>query len=112
MSNKDYNCLQFILEAATKIEKYTAPFKNADEFYQNQLNFEAAMMNFVVIGEMVDKISQEFKQAHSEIDWTKIKDFRNLIAHDYLGIDAEEVWEIIKSHLVELKDQVKKIIDG
>lgn len=55
------------------------------------------MMNFVVIGEMVDKISDEFKKSLSNIEWIKIKGFRNIVAHDYFGIDAEEVLQIIKT---------------
>jgi hypothetical protein len=39
------------------------------------------------------------KNKYFEVDWNKIKDFRNLVAHDYLGIDAEEVWQIIYNHL-------------
>jgi uncharacterized protein with HEPN domain len=47
---------------------------------------------FFVIGEMVDKLSEEIKRKHPEIEWIKIKGFRNIVAHDYFGIDAEEVW--------------------
>jgi uncharacterized protein with HEPN domain len=64
------------------------------------------MMNFVVIGEMVDKISDEFKKSHSNIEWIKIKGFRNIVAHDYFGIDAEEVWLIIKNKIPNLKIEI------
>ena len=67
-------------------------------------------MNFVVIGEMVDKLSEDFKKDHGKIEWTKIKGFRNLVAHDYLGIDAEEVWQIIKDKIPTLKSEIKTLI--
>lgn len=51
------------------------------------------------MGESVSKLSEEFKSENKNIPWNKVKDFRNLIAHDYFGIDAEEVWQIIKKHL-------------
>jgi uncharacterized protein with HEPN domain len=67
------------------------------------------MMNFIVIGEMVARLSDEFTMGNSHIDWHKIKGFRNILAHDYFGIDAEEVWDIIKKHLPKLKSDIEKI---
>ena len=49
-------------------------------------------MNFIVIGEMADKLSDDFKlKTQENVDWLKIKSFRNIIAHNYFGVDAEEV---------------------
>ena len=67
------------------------------------------MMQFVVIGEVVLRLDEDYKTAHSNIPWQKIKDFRNIIAHDYFGIDAEEVWQIIKADLPKLKQQISQI---
>ena len=49
---------------------------------------------------MVTKVSEEFKNTYIKIDWKRIKDFRNFVAHDYFGIDAEEVWQIITNDLL------------
>ena len=66
------------------------------------------MMNFIVIGEMVEKLSETFiKKTNTRIDWFKIKGFRNIIAHNYFGIDAEEVWQIIHDSLVKLKAELE-----
>jgi len=59
---------------------------------------------------MVLKLREEFKNANNKIDWNRIKDFRNLVAHDYFGIDAEEVWQIIKKDLPKLEKEVLGII--
>jgi len=69
------------------------------------------MMNFVVIGEMVDKLSNDFKTSHPKIEWMKIKGFRNIVAHDYFGIDAEEVWQIIKEKIPTLKSDIGQLLD-
>jgi uncharacterized protein with HEPN domain len=63
-----------------------------------------------MIGEMVDKLSDEFKKNHSKIEWVKIKGFRNIVAHDYFGIDAEEVWQIIKSKIPKLKADLQILL--
>ena len=110
MFDKDKQNLLGIIESIEKIEEYVSPFNNADEFFVSKINFDATMMNFIVIGEMITKMSEEFIQKHSQIDWVKIKSFRNIIAHDYFGVDAEEVWQITKTHLVQFKKLVNKIL--
>ena len=100
-----------MLDAIEKIKQYSAPHSSADEFLDNIQAFDASMMNFIVIGEMVEKLSEELIDAtKNEIDWFKIKGFRNILAHNYFGIDAEEVWQIIQNRLPKLEIQVKKII--
>ena len=111
MLTKDQHCLESILEAADRIIEYTSGIKSADDFNNDYRNFDATMMNFVVIGEMADKLSDEFKKKHHEIEWTKIKGFRNIVAHDYFGIDAEEVWQIIKNKFPALKSDIKLLLD-
>ena len=67
-------------------------------------------MNFINIGEMADRLSKELKDRHVDVDWQKVKDFRNLVAHDYLGVDAEEVWQIIKNDLPILRNTVNNLL--
>lgn len=110
--NKDRQNILAILDSIEKILKFTKPFHNADDFYNSQVHFDAAMMNFVIIGEMVGRLSDEFIEQNNHIDWYKIKGFRNLVAHDYFGIDAEEVWQIKTTHLIKLKKDLKSLLDN
>lgn len=106
MLTKDHYCLETLIEAIDRIIEYTSGFNSADDFNNDYRNFDATMMNFVVIGEMVDKISDEFKKSHPKIEWIKIKGFRNIVAHDYFGIDAEEIWQIIKNKIPSLRIEI------
>jgi uncharacterized protein with HEPN domain len=100
-----------MLDSIKKIQEYSDNFNNADEFYNDSKSFDAAMMNFIVIGEMVDKLSWKLINDTSiKIDWSKVKGFRNIIAHNYFGIDAEEVWQIINDSLVKLKIELENLI--
>jgi uncharacterized protein with HEPN domain len=110
MLTKDHHCLVTLIEAIDRIIEYTSGFNSADEFNNDYRNFDATMMNFVVIGEMVDKIYDEFKKAHPKIEWIKIKGFRNIVTHDYFGIDAEEVWQIIKNKIPSLKIEITRLL--
>lgn len=67
-------------------------------------------MNFVIIGEAVARLTDELKEKESQIPWAKIKGLRNIVAHDYFGVDAEEVWQIIKNDLPELEKKIKTIL--
>ena len=55
-------------------------------------------------------MSQEFKEANSQINWTKLKDFRNKIIHDYFGTDYSTVWLIIKNDLKILQEKLNEIL--
>lgn len=104
--------LKSLLEAIEKIELYSQEFHDSDEFYHDQKSFDAAMMQFVVIGEVISRLDDSYKNAHTEIPWQKIKDFRNIIAHDYFGIDADEIWDIIVNKLLPLKNDIHKLVDS
>ena len=112
LSHKDFSCLLNMIESIKKIRRYTSTFSNADELYGDTKSFDAVMMNFVVIGEMAEKLTDDFKHfTEAEINWFKIRGFRNIIAHNYFGIDAEEVWQIINDSLISLETDLNRMID-
>ena len=98
-----------ILEAIEKIQKFTLAIENADQLYADDLIFDGVLMNFVVIGEMVVKLSEDFQESTANIEWGKIQSLRNIVAHDYFGVDAEEIWQILKNDLVRLEEDIQKI---
>lgn len=109
-SHKDFACLLNILESIAKIKNYISSFENADELQNDTKSFDAIMMNFVVIGEMAEKLTESFRsETENHIDWYKIKGFRNIIAHNYFGIDVEEVWQIIKNSIPSLELNIREI---
>jgi len=111
MSHKIKFELLSLLESIDKIQLYSQDFTNADDFYHDQKSFDASMMQFVVIGETVSRLNEDFKTTNKQIPWQKIKDFRNIIAHDYFGVDADEIWDIINAKLLPLKGDINLIIN-
>ncbi|MEW6110192.1 MAG: HepT-like ribonuclease domain-containing protein [Nitrospirota bacterium] len=67
--------------------------------------------NFEIIGEASSKIPQEIRDRYPSVEWKKISDFRNVLAHEYFSLDFEIMWEIIKVKLPELEIQIKAIIE-
>ena len=88
-----------MLDSIEKIERFTADLSTWQDLKNDDETFDACLMNFVIIGESVLRLDAALVDAHKEMEWHKIRGFRNLIAHDYFGIDVEEVWDIIKNKI-------------
>ena len=107
--HKDETIILLMLESIDKIMIYTIGLENANSFEADTKCFDATIMNFIVLGEAVGKLSGQFKDRHSNIDWSKINAFRNVLAHDYFGIYPAEVWEIIQKDIPKLKTDLESI---
>ena len=114
LPNKENDLLYLlnILESLGKIRIYTADAQDPEVFYQlnEQLNFNASLNLLANIGESVSKISNDLKEEYHKINWIQIKDFRNRIVHDYMGIDLFITFEIITNDMVKLYRQINKIV--
>jgi len=108
--SKDDLSLYTIIESIDTILLYSQTSHNADDFYHDRKSFDACMIHFINIGEMIERLSPDFRMDHQEIPWQEIKNFRNLVAHNYFGIDAEEIWDIIQNHLPSLKNNIQSLL--
>jgi len=75
-----------ILDSAAKILNYTEGL-TFENFTKDSKTVDAVIRNFEIIGEAANRLPEEFKDRYSEIDWHRIRGFRNRIVHDYFGID-------------------------
>jgi uncharacterized protein with HEPN domain len=101
--------LEDMLESCERILEYTNGL-SFENFRKNYLVVDAVVRNFTIIGEAAGGIPEEYKVKHPEIEWDRIRGFRNRIVHDYFGIDYQIVWIIIENNIPELRDLIKKII--
>ncbi|MHB1686997.1 MAG: HepT-like ribonuclease domain-containing protein [Ignavibacteriaceae bacterium] len=101
--------LRDILEAIEQIEKYT--IKGEKEYSQNELIQKWMVYHLQVIGEAASKITHEIQNKNSHIPWSQIVGLRNIIVHEYFGIDLEEIWNTVIIDIPKLKIQVLKIIE-
>jgi uncharacterized protein with HEPN domain len=70
---------------------------------------DAVIRNFEVIGEAANRLPENFKDNHPQIEWFRIRGFRNRIVHDYMGIDYNIIWTIIENNLDQLDSDLQKI---
>jgi uncharacterized protein with HEPN domain len=101
--------LQDILESGQAIQQYVADISFA-EFAVDRMRSAATIREFEIIGEAVGKLSSETKAIQPDVPWQDIKDFRNLLIHEYFGVDLQIVWNVIGDELPLLLGGVQQIL--
>lgn len=103
--------LDDMLQSAQKIRRYTQGH-DINSFLSDDKTMDAVVRNFEIIGEAANRIDPDFQETNPEIDWKRIRGFRNRIVHEYFGIDYEIVWEIVGEYLDELIDWLVTMIEN
>jgi uncharacterized protein with HEPN domain len=102
--------LIYIRECIARIEQYTAEGREA--FFADTRTQDAVLRNLQTLAESSQRLSEELKDAHPEVDWRGISGLRNILVHDYLGINLVRVWEIVERDLRVLKSQIEMLVIG
>jgi uncharacterized protein with HEPN domain len=102
--------IQDMLTAIGRILDYTANL-NYDQFFFDNKTIDAVVRNMEVLGEASSKMSKELKSKYTDFPWDQMYFMRNKMIHEYFGIDLEIIWDIIKNHLPNNKEQLKNIFE-
>ena len=106
---RDISILEHIVSYCEQIEQTVVRFgDDYDVFAKDAIYRNAAALCILQIGELVGKLTEEFRETHAAIPWRKIKAMRNIVAHSYGSVDSEVTWEIIKDDIPELKNYCTK----
>lgn len=97
-----------IWECIQRIEFYTGEDKAA--FLASTMMQDAIIRNFEIIGEATKHLSPELKQSYPEIQWRGMSGFRDVLIHNYMGVDLDEVWNILENELPQIKNNLKAVL--
>lgn len=108
--SRDYKVyLEDIREAIQKILEFTKGL-SVEKFSQDAKTIDAVVRNLEVIGEAVKNIPEDLRCKHPEVEWKKIAGLRDVLIHEYFGMDVEIVWDIIQNKLQPLETQVSALL--
>ncbi len=98
-----------ILQACLDILSFTSLVHNADELDKDRRTYLAIVRSLEVIGEASRQMPRNFRQKHPEISWREIASLRNVIAHEYFGLDNTILWDVIQTQIPALAEQFRNL---
>jgi uncharacterized protein with HEPN domain len=100
--------LKHILDAIDKVDTYIAV--GHEVFIASSHWQDAVIRQLEIIGEATKRLSKQFCSRHSDVPWRRIAGLRDVLIHDYMGVDINAVWEITQKNLPPLRLRVESIL--
>lgn len=100
--------LNDIRDSIDRIQEYTEGM-SLEDFSKHQMAIDAVTRNLEIMGEAANRLPDEFKEQHSNVEWYKIVGLRHRIVHEYFGVDLEIIWQILRKDLAELRTSLSQI---
>ena len=100
--------IEDLLESINAIQDFTAGM-DFETFKADRKTYSATLREYIVIGEAVGHLIYLLEQQFPNYPWRMIKDFRNLIVHQYFGVDAKIVWDLCQKELPQLKSHIQNL---
>jgi len=112
MNSRDVVLIKTLLDTIDEIEQYLADYNctTFDIFDNEKMLKRAVTMCMISISELIDNLSDEFREEHSEINFRRFKTLRNIAAHKYGAINFEILWETVNQNLPNYKKQFENIL--
>ena len=95
-------------ECISRIEEYASGGRN--EFFADKKTQDAVLRNLQLLAESSKRLAENLKEQHPEVDWKGIAGIRNVLVHDYPGVNLARVWEIVEADLPDLKERIRSIL--
>lgn len=101
--------LDDILEAIHQIRTYVEDL-DEESFTKDRKTQDAVIRNLEIIGEAAGNLPEHFQKTAPEIDWRKIKGLRNILIHQYFGINLPIIWDVVQNKLGPLETACQTLL--
>ena len=109
MSRDSKVYLEDILEAIRKIREFTSGMSLA-ALSKDAKTLDAVIRNLEVIGEAVKRLPEPIRSQRADVEWKKIAGLRDILIHEYFGINVEVVWDVVQHKLSGLGEATKHLL--
>ena len=110
LGERDQVYVEHMLECIDRIERYVE--NDRGRFMESEIVQDAVVRNLQTLAESSQRLSDAAKRSQPGIDWRAIAGFRNILVHDYLGLDLDTIWLVIEQELPRLKDVLEALRSG
>jgi uncharacterized protein with HEPN domain len=100
--------IRHALDCIERIHTYTNSGQNG--FVESTLIQDAVVRNLQIMCESLSRVPEDIRNAHPHVEWRGIAGLRNILVHDYFGVDTGLVWQVIETRLPELESHLKSIL--
>ena len=97
-----------IMDSIAKLEQYTQAIEEQDFLANTQLQ-DAVLRRLEIIGEAVKNIPQSFRDKYPQIPWKNIAGLRDVLIHEYFGVNMHRVWKVVKQDIFDLREKLSQL---
>ena len=109
-TSRDILYLIHIRECLSRVSEYT--FDGWDKFIEDTKTQDAVLRNLQTMSESTQRLSDPLKSAYPQVEWQELSAFRNILVHNYLGMDLAQIWQIITDDLPVFERKIAEMLQS